>query len=115
MVCERCQSKGIHRVLTIVAVDEQEDGTFLPSHHKAFEMLLCLSCASDVQRMIQGRVRTEDLCERCQSNGVERVLMVEDVVDELPDGTLQTSIQDPFTMPLCLGCASDIQQMIAGR
>ena len=55
-------------------------------------------------------------CERCSSRGAEagvsRVLMVVDVVDELPDGELQLSNHDAFTTSLCMECASGLQLLI---
>jgi hypothetical protein len=57
------------------------------------------------------------VCERCAKDGVadrgvERVLTIVDVVDEQPDGTLQLSNHDAFTVGLCLACASDVQRMV---
>jgi hypothetical protein len=57
------------------------------------------------------------ICERCgRSGGIERpvnrVLSIFDVVDELPDGELQTSNADAFTAGLCLSCASALQRLV---
>ena len=55
-------------------------------------------------------------CERCIKRGVEtdasRVLLIQDVVDEDPEGGPIISNHDAFSMGLCLSCASDLQQQL---
>ncbi len=54
-----------------------------------------------------------NMCERCAKRGVENpVSRVLTIADELPDGALQLSNSDAFTMGLCLACASEIQRTI---
>jgi hypothetical protein len=52
------------------------------------------------------------MCERYKSNDVSRGLTVSDVQDETEQGELLTTILDPWTMGLCLTCASDAQRWL---
>jgi hypothetical protein len=49
-------------------------------------------------------------CERCKTNGVQRVLTFHDVKQMTEEGKLLTSLVDPWTMALCLKCASNAQR-----
>lgn len=58
------------------------------------------------------------LCERCTTRGIESpvqvVLTICDVVDELPDGDLQTSNDNAFAVGLCLSCGGDANRIMQG-
>ncbi len=55
-------------------------------------------------------------CERCANAGIESpvnvVLTICDVVDELPDGELQTSNINAFTVGLCMLCGADANRIM---
>jgi hypothetical protein len=52
--CTRCQANAISRVLTVSDIqDETPEGELISINFDAWTMGLCLSCASDAQRMLE--------------------------------------------------------------
>jgi hypothetical protein len=52
--CTRCQSHTISRVLAISDIqDETPEGELISTNFDSWTMGLCLSCASDAQRMLE--------------------------------------------------------------